>query len=48
MSGAITNTSPLLYLGQIGALDLPAPPGMWLSPDIRRRVLSLAGEDDAG
>ena len=29
-------------------VDLLAASGMWLSPDIRRRVLSLAGEDDAG
>ena len=26
----------------------PDGAGMWLSPDIRRRFLSLAGEDDAG
>lgn len=28
--------------------DLLAASGMWMSPDIRRRVLSLAGEDVAG
>jgi predicted nucleic acid-binding protein len=85
MPGSITDTSPLLYLGRIGALawlnqlfgtvwvpsavlreldegrvlgrlvpsvaplvDLLAASGMWLSPDIRRRILSLAGEDDTG
>jgi len=85
MPGSITNTSPLLYLGRIGALgwldqlfgsvwvpsavlreldegralgfEVPDTNGLsWLetvdpksmSPDIRRRVLSLAGEDVAG
>jgi len=65
MPGAITNTSPLLYLGGIGGLDwlreifdtvwgptaviaeLDAS-GMWISPEIRRRILVLAGEDHGG
>lgn len=29
-------------------VDLLAASGMWMSPDIRKRVLSLAGEDVAG
>jgi len=65
MPGAITNTSPLLYLGRIGGLDwlqeifdtvwAPsvviaelAASGMWISPEIRRRILVLAGEDHGG
>ena len=107
MPGAITNTSPLLYLGRIGGLDwlreifgtvwvpsaviaglddrlarrtahaaglttwgtlrilleakgqalIPevapfverlAASGMWISPEIRRRILVLAGEDHGG
>jgi len=35
---AISNTSPLLYLYRL------EEKGMWLSDDIRRRILSLSGE----
>jgi len=38
MPDAISNTSPLLYLYRITALNL------WISDDIRQRVLALADE----
>lgn len=52
MPDAISNTSPLLYLHRIDALGwLPdlflgalSSSGMWISSDVRRRVLLLAGE----
>lgn len=50
MAEAISNTSPLLYLYRIGAMDWFAEiftdAGMWLSGEIRLRILSLAGEGD--
>lgn len=46
MAEAISNTSPLFYLHQIGTLDwLPRLFSIvWISADIRRRVLALADE----
>ncbi len=55
MPDAISNTSPLLYLYRIDVFDwLPelfnimvnrlGQKGMWLTDDIRRRILTLAGE----
>ena len=72
VSTAISNTSPLLYLYRVGALDwlgvlfeevwIPGAEhglterlasyverlvdaGMWLSPEIRQRILRLANEE---
>ena len=59
MPKAISNTSPLLYLYRVGAVDwLPKlfddklepmvnrlhEAGMWVSADVKRRILKLAGE----
>ncbi|MEK7329021.1 MAG: DUF3368 domain-containing protein [Chloroflexota bacterium] len=68
MPEAISNTSPLLYLYRIGAMDwLPKmfsakaqgltdkiepligrleDSGMWISEEVRQRILTLAGESD--
>lgn len=55
----ISNTSPLLYFHRMEAksrglsqrvsdhVDRLESTGMWMSDEIRRRVLALAGEDDA-
>lgn len=55
MAEAISNTTPLLYMYRIGAMawvaelfDKLRGAGMWMSDEIRERILRLAGEVGSG